>query len=195
MKTVILYGRLRKEFGERFDFDIASPGEAIRALEANFRGRFKNALREGEYRIGYGEHDGIAAEMINMRTGQDEIHIEPVVAGSGGGSTGTIIRTVIGASLLVSAAFTGGATFAGAAALTNISFSLGTGLLLSGVSELLSPTPKVADYGNREQTPPSFLFNGALNLSEQGATIPLVYGRMRVGGVTVSTGLTVERKF
>ena len=38
----------------------------------------------------------------------------------------------------------------------------------------------------------SFLFNNQVNSTEQGAAIPLVYGRVRTGSVTVSSGVAVE---
>ena len=89
---------------------------------------------------------------------------------------------------------------------------VGTALILSGTSQLLSPTisDSPATYGAtsptrqraRESFTPennevadnraSYIFNGAVNLTAQGNPVPLLYGRMRVGSVVVSAGLSVE---
>ncbi|MCR8922670.1 hypothetical protein NO559_07805 [Dasania sp. GY-MA-18] len=51
--------------------------------------------------------------------------------------------------------------------------------------------PKVANYEERnEEGRQSHIFNGALNSTEQGQAIPIIYGRIRVGSIPISAGLT-----
>ena len=111
---------------------------------------------------------------------------------------------------------TGGATFAaGTGVATAIGF-VGASLILSGTSQLLSPQI-TADGGGggsfgstggatRQRARDSFasenneiadnrasyIFNGAVNLTAQGACVPLCYGKMRVGSVVISAGITTE---
>lgn len=119
MKKVVFYGHLRSEFGPGYSFDVKTPAEAIRAMEANFPGKFYRALREGRYRVGFSDTGRcIPEELLTMGTGSEEIHIEPVVAGAGGKSGGAILA-IIGIALIAVAIVVAppvGAAGAGAAA-------------------------------------------------------------------------------
>ena len=100
----------------------------------------------------------------------------------------------------------------GAAASSAVGF-VGASLILSGTSQLLSPqiTADGAGGGSfgtatRQRARDSFasenneiadnrasyIFNGAVNLTAQGACVPLCYGKMRVGSVVISAGITTE---
>jgi len=111
---------------------------------------------------------------------------------------------------------TGGAVFAaGTGVATAIGF-VGASLVLSGTSQLLSPQI-TADAGgggsfgaaggitrqrardsfaseNNEaaDSRASYIFNGVVNLTAQGSCVPICYGKMRVGSVVVSAGITTE---
>ncbi|BAI75205.1 host specificity protein J (plasmid) [Azospirillum sp. B510] len=61
----------------------------------------------------------------------------------------------------------------------------GASMMLSGISQMLSPTPKA----NLPDTKQSYLFSGPANVSEQGGSVPLVYGRCWVGSTVVSSSL------
>ena len=97
----------------------------------------------------------------------------------------------------------------GAVALTALGTAVsavGAGLILYGTSQLLSPQP--ADLpGLTSNTPnrrnsfdpanndpadnrASYIYNGAVNLTAQGNPVPICYGRMRVGSVVVSAGVS-----
>ena len=41
---------------------------------------------------------------------------------------------------------------------------------------------------------PSFLFNGADNSIEQGKPVPVLYGKMKIGGTPISQQFTQERQ-
>lgn len=142
---------------------------------------------------------------------------------SGGGGWGkAIIGAVIMTAAIVLAPSTGGGTLAMAASATvgstgAISFGtmaasgmaatilgtsitygsvavFGAALMFSGVSTLLGYN-QTSNYSSRESPDQraSFFFNGPVNVSEQGSTIPLVYGRCRTGSVVASAGLTIEQ--
>ena len=83
---------------------------------------------------------------------------------------------------------------------------VGVSLILAGTAQLLSPQP--ADLpgitggsgGRRSSFDPanndpadnrsSYIYNGAVNLTAQGNPVPVCYGRMRVGSVVVSAGVS-----
>tara|TARA_B100000686_G_scaffold252349_1_gene263054 strand:+ start:448 stop:1305 length:858 start_codon:yes stop_codon:yes gene_type:complete len=58
---------------------------------------------------------------------------------------------------------------------------LGQGLLLMGVSMMLTETPE----GDNASQAENYLFSGPVNTVKQGEPIPLVYGRMVTGSKTV----------
>lgn len=215
MKDIYLYGKLANEFGPHFRLDVKSVGEAVRALEANFSGKFYKSLKDGTYRIQRNLQDvGLKIEdELRMHLGSSEIHIVPVIQGAGGGKgkgifTAFLGIALIGAAIAFAPAAAGGGLFGanmGATAFGAFGATVswgqvalyGASLALSGVSSLISSQSPVtsADYGSREKADerPSFMFNGALNNTEQGGPVPLVYGRMRTGSVVISGGLTAER--
>jgi predicted phage tail protein len=110
---------------------------------------------------------------------------------------------IAAAAVALSAPSGGGSVFAGLAAEGGgLSFAgnvalAGAGLVLGGVSQLLTKAPQVRGYSNREPAGverPSYLFNGPVNTVAQGATIPVICGRrVRVGSVVISAGIFTER--
>ena len=129
-----------------------------------------------------------------------------------------IVLGPLGAGFLGLGAGVGGAGAVGVGFLTaGVSSAIGfvgASLILSGTSQLLSPQI-TADGGgagsfgstatrqrargsfaseNNEiaDNRASYIFNGAVNLTAQGACVPVCYGKMRVGSVVISAGITTE---
>jgi len=217
VRVIHLHGALKEQFGGPFKFDVASPAEAVRACIHQLKG-FRQAIQQGEYQVIRGDRQqgfALEPETLTLAFGRcRDLHLVPVVSGAGGGGrSGGVIKTIIGVTLaavaIAGAAFTGGMSLgllgvsatigtAGAAATAwGAVASLGVALTFTGVSQMLSAPPEVRpiDYESRDEanSRPSFLFNGPVNSSEQGLPIPLVYGRMRVGSIVVSSGLSAER--
>jgi len=71
--------------------------------------------------------------------------------------------------------------------------NLGTNLLLSGVSGLLSPQRPTASSSSVGDTDPnirgSYNFNGIQNISTSGIPIPIMYGLVFTGSIIVSSGI------
>jgi predicted phage tail protein len=155
---------------------------------------------------------------IHNPTGQsEEISITPVLAGAGGG-TGKILAgiAIVAASIIFAPTVGGflglgaGAVTSGAAgtmaAITSITGAIGVSLILSGTAQLLSPQPAELpgltgatgarsnsfDPANNDPADnrASYIYNGAVNLTAQGNPVPICYGRMRVGSVVVSAGVS-----
>lgn len=205
MTLVVLHGRLRRDFHGPFDLAVSTAAEAIRSLCCQVRG-FERALREGVYRVvvrpvnparpGLGVELG--AEDLSLRLGSLALHVVPVVGGAKRGGIGKLILgTALIATAFVAAPAAGaGAGVFGAAlgetAILGVTFGniamFGATMVLSGISQMLSPQPKAPKASETERTN-SFLLGGQLNVYEQGGPIPLVYGRYRVGAVLVAAGL------
>jgi len=221
MKTVVLRGELGKKFGRFHHFDLNTPAEAIRALCANFEGFQRELCEAGERGVGYMVQIGRDAmqsldEIDNPTGRREEISITPVLQGAGGGGGG-LGNIFAGIALIAFAALTAGAGAIagiglGFGAATAVSIgAVGAGLVLSGTSTLLSPSlsdsPRVggsslsranaqnsfaAEFNEVPDNRGSYVFNGAVNITAQGNPVPLLYGRMKVGSVVVSAGLSVE---
>ena len=218
MKVVKVYGALRERLGQcRFEFDVATPVQAIRALCVNFPGLDKwliDSEQDGvAYRVKVGKEQATTDDISVLALPWSErevFSITPVVAGAGGwgrvlfgalligasfvsfGATGLFsggLGSGLGATSLVGAAGSG-ALYAGAgsAALG----LLGAGLVLGGVAQIISPTPPSGlelEEANRIQ---NFSFSGITNTSQQGLAVPIAYGRVVVGSAVISSGFDVD---
>lgn len=209
MKVVKVYGKLRELLGQcRFELNVSTPAQAFKALLVNFPQLERFILDS--------EKDGVAYRMMVGRQhiggenfadlalpfGEREVFsIAPVIAGAG--AVGRIFAGVglIAASLI----FPGGGLFgstvfgflggpaASAGVLTTVGTALsavGAGLVLGGVSQMLSPTPEPISRTEQEQLE-SFSFSGIVNVARQGSPVPIVLGRAYAGSVVISSGLDV----
>jgi len=72
--------------------------------------------------------------------------------------------------------------------------SVGIGMAIGGVVQMLSPVPKAPSQQEQSGTEnkPSYLFNGAFNSTQQGLPVPVVYGHMLVGSSVVAIGTWAE---
>jgi predicted phage tail protein len=197
LSTIRVYGRIARFLKRRvFRAEVSSAGEAVRFLLANFP-HLEPELAQGHYRVTVGDYD-LGEDEIGHPSGQQEIRIIPVVAGAG--AAGRIIAGIalIGASFLFPGAGMFGATsIFGATAGTGILTATGTllsgigaSLVLGGVSQLLTPVPRLPQGQDTQDDPrKSYSFSGIQNVSRSGVPVPIVYGRTLVGSVTISAGI------
>ena len=192
LRKIKLYGRLAKFVGQRvFEADVASAAEAVRFLLVNFP-QLEKHMADQHYRVSVGKY-ALTLDELHDPAGQQEIKIVPVLAGAGG-ATG---RIIIGALLVVGAFFTGGATIgllglAAPVAVSTVLATVGASLILGGVAQLLTPTPKINAPGTpQDNNDPrkSYSFSGIQQTSRQGVPLPIVYGETVVGSVVVSAGI------
>jgi len=184
MIKLTIYGRLRKFIGQStFEIDVASPRQAFSFLINNFKG-VGDHIKEQEYCVMAGKVR-ITEELLDLQT-ESDIKIIPVVHGE----VFFLAAAFLGAGAVAGAV--GGALTAGilgssitiASALTTI----GTTFLLQGVSNLLLPSPTPPSLKADEQDP-SFIFDGATNISKQGVPINVVYGETLIGSNTISANV------
>lgn len=209
MKVVKVYGALRERLGQcRFELDVATPAQAIKALCVNFPGLDKwlvDSEQDGVgYRVRVGKQQATPDDVSVLALPWSErevFSITPVVAGAGGRNPFTTI--LLGAALIGASFFFPGAgafgfqaigtgAVAGAGIATSIGTSLslvGASLVLGGVSQIISPTP---DLGDDSEKLRNFTFSGITNTAQQGLPVPIAYGRVVVGSAVISTGLDVD---
>ena len=207
LRKIKLYGSLAKFIGKRvLTADVATAAEAVRMLVANFPG-IEQHMAEQYYRVTVGTYD-LEVDEIHDPAGQQDIKIMPVVAGAGGG----LGKILIGVALIAASfAFPGAGIFGAGfgvfgplAASTistlttigNVISVIGASLVLGGVSQLISPVPRVPQGPNTDNDPrKTFNFSGIQQTSRQGVPVPCVYGLTLVGSVVISAGTdTVQVK-
>ena len=192
LRKIKLYGKLAKFIGHRvLEADVATAAEAVRFLLANWP-ELEAHMSDQHYRVSIGTYDLTAGELHDP-AGAAPISFVPVVAGAG--ATGRIIAAIalIAASFFfpaaapAAAALTiGGSTFTAVGAAI---FFAGVSLLLTGVAQLLTPTPTTSkDEGDPRK---SFSFSGIQNTNRAGVPVPVVYGETLVGSVVISAGIDI----
>ncbi len=207
MRVIKVYGKLAKHLGQRsFKAVARTPGEAVKFLLANFPS-LRAVLSEGEYMVSVGRHQlplGDHPEYVGYPlAGSEPIRIVPVVSGAGGDDARNILLGVglIGASLL----FPGGGLFgasvfgvaggpiAAAGTLTTVGTALsavGASLVLSGIAGMLTPTPETPEMDSDPRE--NFSFSGVQNVARSGVVVPVIYGEVVTGSITISAGLNTE---
>lgn len=202
MKVVKVYGKLRELLGQcRFELNVSTPAQAFKALLINFP-QLEQFILDSEkdgvaYRMMVGRQhigeDNIAD--LGLPLGEQEVFsIAPVIAGAGAvGRIALGVGLIAGAILVPGLGLGLGSVTAFGTTFGIVSAGIGTvgaGLLLTGVSQLISPTPEPQARKEQEQLE-SFTFSGIVNVSRQGIPVPVVLGRAYAGSVVVSSGLDV----
>ena len=197
-----VYGELSEFCGGNNEFHavIHRPIDAVNFLKVNFKG-LERHMSNQFYQVYIGEHQ-IDEELLDFPSGGLDIKIIPVIAGSG-----NVGRIIAGVALIGFAMLTGpagilgqgiigqgaGGLMLGALNVSALAGKIGMLLVLSGVAGLLTPTPEVLD----EETDPikSFSFSGVQQTSRAGTAIPVVYGRVLVGSIPISTKIeTIDQE-
>jgi|TARA_Y100000015_G_scaffold4002_2_gene3671 predicted phage tail protein len=216
MKVVKVYGALRKRLGQcRFEFDVNTPAQAIKALCVNFPGLEKWLIDSEKDGVGYrvavskekATEENIAPLLVPF-SDREVFSITPVVAGAGRGAT----QILLGAALIGVAIASGGAGLAlnstqgvgfvgissasaSASALAASAGNLGIALVVGGIAQAISPQPDTGlERGVEAAKLESFVFNNVVNTAKQGLPVPIAYGRVFVGSAVLSSGLDVDQK-
>lgn len=204
-KKIVLHGAAARRFGGPFLLEVESPRDALRALISRVRG-FKEFVEKGNWRIIRGRSAIDAEEMLMTFGKSDELHLVPVARGAKQAGIGKIIAGVVIMVIAVAGAiWTGGGSLAAGISMASPLFGatwgsiavFGASMTLAGTAQLLTSTPSsLGSAAQREDagSRPSFLFNGPVNVVQEGQVIPLVYGkRVRVGSVVASAGIFTEQ--
>lgn len=205
LRTIHLHGKLKTQFGASHRFDVATGGEALRALNCAFPGDFIGALQTGSYKLVRGaKATGLNLSgdinLINeLKLGMADLHLIPSPIGAA--NTKGVAKTVLGVALIGGAIFMSGGTLAAPlglmsnAVLPGIGITwgniatIGLGVALAGASTLMTkaaPTPRdtTADA--------SSTISGSSGSGGQGDAIPLIYGETLVSGVVISFDSDIE---
>lgn len=184
LRTVNLYGSLADlAQTSTLEIDVDTPLMLLSGLRSQVKG-FRQWC--DEHRLAFVLTDknnnpqSLDTSELTMGLGDaSDIHLVPETEGAG---VEALAMAVISAA---------GATGWAATAIyiaVNVAIAVVTSMVISA----LSPTPDTGGGSGRADERPSFIYNGAVNVVEQGYPVPLVYGTHMVGSIVVSAGITVE---
>jgi len=200
MRKIKLYGELAEFVGHKeFEVQVDSLAKAVSFLVNNFP-QIESYMNPKYYQVKVGNY-AIDESEINHPIGKEDIHFVPVVSGARGFGRillgGALIALSFGAGGILSKPLVFGkgfsASFATASFTAKASLALGANLVLSGVSDLLFPLPKMPDFSSEEDPRLSFSFSGTQNTARAGTPVPIVYGEIMTGSVTISTSLDTQQ--
>lgn len=188
LTKVRLDGVMGKKFGKSWDLAVSSPAEALRMIEANKPGLrawiIQNREKYDAYKIVCVYENG-REELLDddtfplERGGLKSIRFTPTVAGASG-----VAKIVVGA-ILIAASF-----IPGLQAVSPYLFKIGAAMVLGGIVEALSPRPKTKN--DQGESINSYYFDGPANTDQQGAAVPLIYGRVMAGSHPISASISVD---
>ena len=179
-RVVRLYGKLGAKFGRVHHFVCNTPAEAVLALTAMVPG-FKKEMMESrdngvDYAVFIGK-ENISEDCLDAPAGQHEIRIAPVVSGSGRG-----FQVVAGAVLMIASIW------------YPPLFAPGLALAVGGAVQYMVKIPDGNTGTESAENGASYNFNGPVNVTAQGNPIPVLYGELITGSVTVSGDMYSENQ-
>lgn len=186
--AIRLYGHMGKLFGRVHYMAVATAAEAVRALCTQLPG-FERYLNESEekgygFAVFYGKTN-LAQDDLKSPAFGDDIRIAPIVFGS---KKGGWFQVIVGVVLVVVGAVIN--YFAPGAGVPFMKF--GYAMIIGGVVQLLSPTPKGMSARDKADNQASYNFNGPLQTSAQGNPVMVLYGENISGSAILSAGINAE---
>jgi len=209
MVTIRLLGEAGRLYGRRFQLAVKTPAEAVRALCLQIPGLRQYLLESGEkgidWRVVTDHAEGLDEDQMLWPLSK-RLVLAPLPAGRGG-----VGKIIAGVAIVAFAIVTAGAgLFAlglGFSASTAIGIgAIGASLIFSGVSDLLTPTPKMPNVKgglgggssatsgrSQEEQLNSFAFDKSNANTVQGDVVPVLYGERIIGALPVlSFGLELQ---
>ena len=200
LRKIKLYGELANFVGHKeFEVKVETLSHAVSFLINNFAG-IEEYMNPKYYQVKVGNYS-IDETEIHHPIGQEDIHFVPVIQGAGRGLGkillgGALIALSFGVGGVFASPLAFGAKgfgFASAGLGAKAAFGIGAGLLLSGVSDMLFPVPKLPDFNSEQDPRISFNFSGTQQTTRAGTPVPLVYGEIFTGSVVISGAVDTEQ--
>ena len=202
LRKIRLYGELAKFLGQRtFEAEVNNAAQAVRFLVTNFP-TVEKYMSDKYYKVIINDWE-LEEKELHYPTGQSDIKIVPVITGAGGASGRQILfgAVLIGASFMFPGAgmfgttglFGAGKAVAGTflTKMGTMVSAMGASMILSGIDQMLTPTPPVPE--DSQDPRKSFNFSGIQNTSRAGVAVPIHYGRVITGSITVSANIENEQ--
>ncbi|THA07340.1 tail assembly protein [Rodentibacter pneumotropicus] len=188
MVKVRFYGVL-KQFGTEFDLEVNNTAEIVRALTSQIP-NLRQFLQQGLFKVRIGkdylDNRYLEKGMFYQLKDKMVVCFTPVLKGA---KRGGLFQVLVGAALIGASFLIPGAGLFGGLITNSMVFGMGTALLLGGVSQMLTPMPKMSGITDEKEKKQSTAFSNLGNLVAQGRPMPLAYGRIRTGSLIISQGV------
>ena len=186
MVKVSLEGRVGKSLGKKWKLHVGTVGEAIRAIRANTGNAFAEALGVSRGYAVIVDGVPVAPDAYFLKKIKKSLVLIPILAG------GVVTAAFYGiAGAFIAAGVTTSLAVAGFLAIT-VMVTVAA-LVMLGLSAMISNMAEDPKDPKAERTS-SFIFGGAENTANQGGVVPVAYGRMRVGSMTISVSSSSVEK-
>ena len=217
---ILLLDELGDRWGKTHVYhNLRTPADAIKLLCINYPDFAKHLATSHEQGISY-QITQVDQELnyddLHLPLGKHDLVITPVITGSG-----DTLKTVLGVGLIVATggigsvlgvAGTNAASLFGNTFLGGVVGKIGVGLVLQGVSDMISPQPQLPSFEFDFNAPlsgftggaggitrgsdgsQSYGYTGPSNTVGLGKTIPVVYGKALVGGHILSTDIEIANE-
>jgi len=182
LRTITLYGSLKDlAQTDTFELDVDTPVALLTGMRSLFNG-FRQWCDDHRLAVVLTDDTTTPVPLdvseLTMQLGQaTNIHLVPETEGAGF-EIATIMAAIAAGSY--------------ATALYYIAVNIAIAVVVGVIISALSPTPDMSGGSARSDERPSFLFNGPVNVVEQGYPVPLVYGTHMTGSIIISAGVEVE---
>lgn len=186
-REVYLHGILAQKFGAVRRLAVKSPAEAVRALCAIVPGFEAYLMKSHQDKVAYqvlmGEQNLARGELTIPASEEKPFHFVPVLMGSGGrpGAGAFILGAILVVAGYALSVWSGGASLS--------LVQIGGAMMVSGAITMLTAPPDPGNPNEKDPNKPSFFFDGPVNTTAQGQPVPILFGRMIVGGGVVSAGI------
>tara|TARA_Y100001963_G_scaffold159561_1_gene263768 strand:- start:2472 stop:3119 length:648 start_codon:yes stop_codon:yes gene_type:complete len=195
LTKITLHGGLAKSVGQKsWELSVSSPSEALRAIDIMSKKKLTKAVVENEklnikYKILVDDENLFDKDITSTETLLDSayfinkkyktIDIIPILEGAGKDGEEKDQFMAIGGAIIFGLGAHWGSPFM---------MQLGMFAFLTGMSNLLSNPPEHEDFREIQQVnkKESYLFDGAVNTYNPGGPVPVGYGRLRVGSLTIA---------
>lgn len=179
MARFCLHGDL-KRFGRRFDICIKTAAEGLHALYLQIPG-LRQRIQEGWYQVRIAGRDAapddVTARLHEPLPAGAVIHIVPRMEGA---KNAGIFQVIAGAIITVVSIWV--------PALAPVGISL----MVGGVVQMLTPTPKTPSMSHADNGKASVYFSSVDNMVAQGNPVPIPYGEIMCGSRVISQEITTR---
>ena len=198
MRKIKLYGELVKITGHKeLEAAVNTTAQAVSFLVNNFP-ELESHMSNRYYQVLLEKEEEVGIEELHFPVGKSDIKFVPVISGSG-----SLGKALFGGAL-IALSFGVGGFFGGLGSTTvigggsavfgaKLAFGVGASLVLSGVSDMLFPVPKMPEFSSEQDPRLSFSFSGTQQTSRAGTPVPLVYGEIFTGSVVISSSIDTEQ--
>lgn len=182
-RNIYLKGKMGKLFGEHWKLNAATVQEAMHGIDVQRENKLTKYLVDCTEK-GIKFHVQKGKELLdytNLSTtlGEEDLIITPIPAGAGASD---VLKAIVGIALIITALFfppAAGLLGMSVAATQAVMLTVGALLTMNGIMGMMTPE-EPSEAGE------SHFFDGPVNNVKQGVPVPLLYGRLIVGGTPMN---------